>query len=141
MCGIGGFVDWANTMSQAQKRNVLHVMQKSLKHRGPDAQGMYLAKQAPIGLMHTRLSIVDLSDTGSQPMHQKELGTHLVFNGEIYNHHELRSSLLEEGATLNGTSDTEVLLNWLSLTGIQKMNLIDGMFAFCLYDERKQTLI
>ncbi len=141
MCGIGGFIDWAGCLSSAEKTHALHVMQKAMKHRGPNAQNSYLSEDARVGMVHTRLSIFDLTDTGSQPMHLREMGTSIVFNGEIYNHYELREILIEEGVQFVGTSDTEVLLNWLSLYGIEKLDAIDGMFAFCFYDNKKQRII
>jgi len=141
MCGIGGFIDWADCLSSDEKTHALNMMQKAMAHRGPDAQGSYISKNGRIGLVHTRLSIVDLTATGSQPMHQKEMGTSIVFNGEIYNHCELREILLKEGVQFVGTSDTEVLLNWLSLYGVDKLNEVDGMFAFCFRDEKRHKII
>ena len=131
MCGIAGLIDFAGQMTPERKQYHLNEMIKSMSHRGPDDQGTYVDDNVRIGLAHTRLSIVDLSDTGSQPMHDADRGTHLVFNGEIYNHQELRSLLIEQGVSLIGTSDTEVLLKWLSLYGTTRMDALDGMFAFC----------
>lgn len=110
MCGIAGLIDFAGQIPPERKPFLLNEMIQSMSHRGPDGHGTYVDDNVRIGLAHTRLSIVDLSDTGSQPMHDADRGTHLMFNGEIYNHQEFRSILREQGVSLIGTSDTEVLL-------------------------------
>ncbi|MBL93269.1 MAG: asparagine synthase (glutamine-hydrolyzing) [Myxococcales bacterium] len=141
MCGIGGFVDWSESWSHAQIKDRLTTIMHSMNHRGPDAQNTFYSATDAVALAHTRLSIVDLTENGRQPMSNVELGTHLVFNGEIYNHEELREELVAQGIQFQGTSDTEVLLVWLSLFGIEGLAKVDGMFAFCFYDEKKKTLL
>ena len=101
MCGLGGYV---GTGSQ----DVLNQMTMLLEHRGPDSQGTWMGNNA--GLAHTRLSILDLSAMGHQPMREPTSGISVVFNGEIYNYHELRKELEKQGATFRSQTDTEVLL-------------------------------
>jgi asparagine synthase (glutamine-hydrolysing) len=109
-------------------------MAQALEHRGPDQQ-KYLVL-GPQGLVHTRLKIVDLSDLAAQPMH--EAGVYLVFNGEIYNHEDLRKDLLARGHTFRSSSDTEVLLRGYLEYGEEVVHRIEGMFAFAILDQRKQ---
>lgn len=115
------------------------ALEASLRHRGPDARGVF--DEGPVLLVHTRLSIVDLSDSGSQPMVSASGRYVLTFNGEIYNHEELRRELEVEGVVFRGTSDTEVLLELLVLRGADALDALDGMFAFALYDRERRTLL
>lgn len=105
-----------------------------LRHRGPDAQGQWTSPDGKIWLGHTRLSIVDLSPTGAQPMHDTETGNVIIFNGEIYNHQELREELRASGIKWAGTSDTETLMVAYRLWGDQMLKRLQGMFAFVIYD-------
>ena len=108
MCGIGGFSLSSKT---ALSKDILNKILNKIKHRGPDDCGIYEDHNNQIGLVHTRLSIQDLSSLGHQPMLSKNNQIALVFNGEIYNFRELRSELISKGVKFNGYSDTEVLLN------------------------------
>ncbi len=131
MCGIAGY--WGNGT-----RDVLTAMNDTLKHRGPDDEGVYLHNA--VGLAHRRLSIVDLSPTGHQPMSTKDGRFTIVFNGEIYNHEALRKEFLST-CSFQGTSDTEVLLYLYATLGPAFLTKLEGMFACALYDREKGTLL
>lgn len=112
-----------------------------LTHRGPDDCGVFTDQIAGVGLGHRRLSIVDLSPLGHQPMHSADGAVVLVFNGEIYNHHELKASLVAKGYSFRGHSDTEVLLNLYLAEGEAMLQHLNGIFAFALWDARKQSIL
>lgn len=137
MCGIGGFSLSSKT---ALSKNILNKILNNIKHRGPDDCGTYEDHNNQIGLVHTRLSIQDLSSHGHQPMLSKNNQIALVFNGEIYNFRELRSELISEGIKFNGHSDTEVLLNLYIKYGQEMLDRLNGIFAFAIWDERSQNL-
>jgi len=111
MCGIGAIV----SLSEEQVRDGLPRMIVAMRHRGPDANGSALLNSPEVccGLASTRLAILDLSPAGAQPMVCPKTGATLVFNGEIFNHLELRRELRNDGVEFQGTSDTEVELNGL----------------------------
>jgi asparagine synthase (glutamine-hydrolysing) len=113
-----------------------------LRHRGPDAQGEWTSPDRKIWFGHTRLSIVDLSPTGAQPMHDPATGNVIIFNGEIYNHAKLRQELRASGADVKwiGTSDTETLLVAYRVWGKAMLSRLKGMFAFVIYDAATQGL-
>lgn len=137
MCGLTGFVDFTN---QSDK-GVLHRMTDALRHRGPDDKGVQLFKKekAIIGLGHRRLSILDLSKAGQQPMRFKHL--HIIFNGEAYNFQEIRKELEEFGYHFHSHTDTEVILKAYDYWGKDCVHKFIGMFAFTIYDERNKELI
>lgn len=130
MCGLAGFIGQGDLV-------VLNNMAQSLRHRGPDAQGVWQSDHA--GLAHTRLSIQDLSEAGAQPMSVNDV--HLVFNGEIYNAPELREELLQAGHNFRGHSDTEVILQGYQQWGKGVIVRLSGMFAIALWDESQQTML
>lgn len=138
MCGIAGFVAPRPTGD----REVLERMTQALAHRGPDAEGYLIAPEMGLHLGHRRLSIVDLSG-GAQPMSTADGKCAIVFNGEIYNHPELRKELLALGHSFQTDhSDTEVLLEGYRAWGRQMLDRLNGMFAFAIYDrERGQLFI
>lgn len=114
---------------------------ETLEHRGPDDAGTWQDPNAPLALGHRRLAILDLSQTGAQPMLSSDGRLALVFNGEIYNFHELRGRVKAEGVQLRGHSDTEILLEHIALFGLeQSLRASVGMFALALWDLRKQRL-
>lgn len=137
MCGIAGFVDFRSSSSEA----ILDIMTLSVQHRGPDGQGTYLhqAPTAQIGLGHRRLSIIDLSECGNQPMHYN--GLHIIFNGEVYNFVEIREQLEKKGHQFNGHSDTEIILHAYEEWGADTIRQWKGMFALIIYDENQQQVI
>jgi asparagine synthase (glutamine-hydrolysing) len=128
MCGIAGF-NWTSKES-------VEKMADTLRHRGPDDRGIYLDRNVSLG--HTRLSIIDLSPKGHQPMESQDLV--LIYNGEIYNFKELRKQLESKGYRFNSGTDTEVLLYSYHFWGPACTEKFDGMWAFCIYDKKKNTL-
>ncbi len=111
-----------------------------MRWRGPDGEGLWLSKDQRVGLVHRRLSIIDLSPTGCQPMCDQASGTTIVFNGEIYNHRELRCELEAAGHRFDSTSDTEVLLKLYAVHGIDMTAKLRGMYAFAIWDDRCREL-
>jgi len=136
MCGISGFLDYHQTSSLP----VLQEMTNTLEHRGPDASGYEFTEisAAQLGLGHRRLSIIDLSSAGNQPMHHKQLS--IVFNGEIYNYKEIRRKLELSGHNFNTHSDTEVILHAYEQWGEKCIGEFTGMFAFVIYDAQNQLI-
>ena len=114
-------------------------MNNSLKHRGPDSDGLYI--DSDIGLGHTRLSIRELSDLGSQPMLNYDKSIVLSFNGEIYNFLDIKEQLKSLGAKFRGRSDTEVLLKTYEYWGLEGLKRLEGMFAFAIWDKFQERLI
>ena len=139
MCGIGGFQlrQPANFNSEA----LLNAVQKKLYSRGPDSSSHWVNKTNTTGLCHTRLSIVDLSALGNQPMRTIDNRYHITFNGEIYNWRCLRKQLESLGETFRSNSDTEVVLHGYRRWGVDILQKLRGMFAFALWDEIEQVLI
>ena len=136
MCGFVGIysVDQNSINSE-----ILLTMSQTLVHRGPDDSGIWIDAYARIGLAHQRLSVVDLTTAGHQPMHSSSHRYSIVFNGEIYNHQELRKQL--DHPHWNGKSDTETLLTCIELWGLDKtLKKINGMFAFALWDGHASCL-
>jgi asparagine synthase (glutamine-hydrolysing) len=135
MCGICGklYFESGQTVNAQQ----LDGMMGAISHRGPDGQGRYLA--GSVGLGHTRLAIIDLS-TGDQPMTNEDRTIWLVFNGEIYNFHELREELIGKGHVFRSTSDTEVIIHLYEEYGTACPSRLRGMFAFALWDDVNRTL-
>jgi len=135
MCAIVGIV---NLKGKKINKNALIDMTDSLSHRGPDGKGVYVDKF--LGLGHRRLAIIDLSDKASQPMQTENKDFVLVYNGEIYNFINLRKKLEKDGVRFFSNSDTEVLLKAFKVWGLESLGMFDGMFAFAIWDKRKQTL-
>jgi len=137
MCGIAG-VFFFNAASKIPKKNLMQV-KRELKRRGEDGSG-YIWKQPNIHLFHSRLSIVDLSSRGGQPM-VSGCGRYIIsFNGEIYNAHELKRKYLND-FSLKSNSDTEVLLELFALKGMSCVSLLRGIFAVVIYDSLAQKLL
>ena len=139
MCGIVGY--WSETNFSS---NVIHMMCDKIKHRGPDAQSHWSSLDNGLVLGHRRLSILDLSDAGKQPMVSLCGRYIIVYNGEIYNHLELRKLLIRDSIDIKwkGHSDTETLLACITYYGLDvTLSLINGMFAFALFDTQKKELI
>ena len=113
---------------------------QQMKHRGPDAHAEWTSPDGRVWLGHTRLSIVDLSPTGAQPMHDPETGNVIIFNGEIYNHARLREEMRDAGVKWSGTSDTETLLVAYRLWGERMLKRLKGMFAFAIFDAASKRL-
>ncbi|HKR37847.1 MAG TPA: asparagine synthase (glutamine-hydrolyzing) [Steroidobacteraceae bacterium] len=139
MCGISGFA--LAPPGIAAPEGVLQQMTHSLIHRGPDDSGTWLHPALGIGLGHRRLAIVDLSQSGHQPMRSASGRFVIVFNGEIYNFQTLRAELERSGARFTGHSDTEVMLAGFEQWGVEgALQRLGGMFAFALWDEQERCL-
>ena len=137
MCGIAGYINFNN---QPVSKFILKEMGKAIEHRGPDGEGYWLNNN--VGIAHKRLSVIDLSDAGSQPMISKNKRFILSYNGEIYNYRELRKILIKKGYFFFSQSDSEVVLNSLIEWGKSAIEKFNGMFAFALWDnEKKEFLI
>jgi asparagine synthase (glutamine-hydrolysing) len=133
MCGLYGSIGF----EPDQKRSDL------VAHRGPDGRGWqeFASPAGPVALGHRRLSIIDLSDGGAQPMTDPTGTLHLVFNGEIYNYVELRQELKEKGERFQTASDSDVLLRAYSVWGLDCLPKLRGMFAFLIWDKRQRRLV
>src|SRR6266850_5936630 len=138
MCGIVGLFNHS-TAAEVSKDTLLS-MRDSMTHRGPDDEGIYISPDRALGLGHRRLSIIDLSPAGRQPMSDSDGRFWIVFNGEIYNFAELRRDLEREGTVFRSRSDTEVLLYLYKQHGKQMLRLLRGMFAFAIFDTQQRTL-
>lgn len=132
MCGIAGFVGRGSADDVSR-------MIGSIRHRGPDDQGIYCAEG--VGLGHARLSIIDLSTSGHQPMWNATHTVGIVFNGEIYNFLKLKKTLVGEGHRFVSNSDTEVIIALYERYGEQCFARLDGMFAIALYDRKSKKLL
>ncbi len=136
MCGITGIWDFKDKISP----EVLEKMTDALHHRGPDDSGIFIDQKNNIGFGHQRLSILDLSPAGHQPMANEGQTIFLTFNGEIYNFREIRKELEDKGHTFKSNSDTEVVLKSYEQWGMESMKKFRGMFAFAIFDKRSETL-
>ena len=134
MCGIAGFIDFSNIL----KATDLKSMSSQLRHRGPDDSGYnYFSKDtANIGIAHRRLSIIDLSNLGHQPMSTEDENYWISLNGEIYNYKEIRSELIKDGYKFKSNSDTEVALKAYVKWGPDCVKHFIGMFSFCILDNK-----
>ena len=143
MCGIAGLLGgkWS---SETEQTKTLTAMARSLRHRGPDHNAVWLDVESRLGFAHNRLAIIDVSPAGNQPMHSHSGRYVIVYNGEIYNHQDLRKQLEDEGRAPNwtGHSDTETLLAGVEAWGLRKgLERSVGMFAFALWDRSKRELL
>lgn len=134
MCGIVGY-------SGDFQCDLLNVALQQISHRGPDDADVFLEHDSQVGLGHARLSILDLSQHGHQPMRSDDGAVVLVFNGEIYNFRELREELEATGCQFQGHSDTEVLLRLYLVEGESVLSRLNGIFAFALWDSRSRALL
>jgi asparagine synthase (glutamine-hydrolysing) len=141
MCGISGVVAFKSSNFEVTA-DYLAGMRDTMVHRGPDGAGLWISPDRKVGLAHRRLAIIDLADTASQPMSNADGSLQLVFNGEIYNHAEIRRELKELGQRQWKTdhSDTEVILHAFAAWGIDCLRRFRGMFAFALWDAGARRL-
>ncbi len=135
MCGIAGKISFSTPVTPQS----VEAMCTAIKHRGPDDSGVYISPDQNIGLGHRRLSIIDLSPLGHQPMRYLDR-YEIVFNGEIYNFQEKREALQKEGYTFQSQSDTEVIMALYDKYKEKCLDHLRGMFALALYDEQEQVL-
>jgi asparagine synthase (glutamine-hydrolysing) len=141
MCGIAGFVDNRGANSAEHCAHTVAAMAAPLRHRGPDDTGVWTDPAAGVALAHRRLAILDLSPAGHQPMTSSCGRWVLSYNGEIYNHAELRDELAASGRTFRGHSDTEVLVEACAAWGVEAtLRKLTGMFAFAVWDRAARTL-
>jgi asparagine synthase (glutamine-hydrolysing) len=137
MCGIVGIA----STDMIDNRGWLATGRDAMAHRGPDDAGEFWSVDGRVGLAHRRLSIIDLSPSGHQPMHAANGQLSIVFNGEIYNHRELRQVLAGLGHHFSSTSDTEVILASYIQWGRDFLKHLNGMFALAIHDAQKRTLL
>ena len=130
MCGINGF--------NFEDKNLIEKMNRLLKHRGPDSNGKYTDSSVSLG--HTRLSIIDLSSAGNQPMSNEDESVWITYNGEAYNFKELKKNLKKK-YKFKSETDTEVLIHLYEEHGREMLPMLNGMFAFCIYDSNKKQLL
>jgi asparagine synthase (glutamine-hydrolysing) len=140
MCGIAGFWN-PDGVDVAMARDTVTAMTDAIRHRGPDQGDVWIDAAAGIALGARRLAIIDLSPTGHQPMHDSTGRYVIVFNGEIYNHHQLRDQLTALGHGFRGRADTEVLIEAVRAWGVRgALERCNGMFAFALWDRKRRVL-
>lgn len=141
MCGIAGFLNLSTHQSRQELEIQAKAMGDAILHRGPDAGGVWVDPSAGIGFAHRRLSIIDLSEAGAQPM-TSSCGRYVIcYNGEVYNFPEVRQELEQKGHNFRGHSDTEVILESCARIGVKNtVERLIGMFAFALWDKQDETL-
>ena len=141
MCGIAGFLDVGSSHSPGQLDRLAGDMATALRRRGPDDQGVWSEAEAGIALAHRRLSIVDLSQAGHQPMISANGRFAMVYNGEVYSFREIRADLEARGHVFRGHSDSEVILESVAAFGVEAtVKRLIGMFAIALWDRQERTL-
>ena len=145
MCGIAGILGEPDSTGEFACRVSVEAMNRAQSHRGPDDQGLRppdgQAADTPVVLGHRRLSIIDLSADGHQPMVDADTGCVLVFNGEVYNFEALRSELTALGLHFRSRTDTEVVLKLLASDGEAGLGRLRGMFALALWDPRDRIIL
>ena len=133
MCGIVGFTNAINNSNV-----VIGEMMDRIKHRGPDAEGKYVDEDIALG--HRRLSIIDVSSQGDQPLFNEDGSVVLVFNGEIYNFQEIREKLVASEHKFKTKTDSEVLVHGYEEYGEKLLDMLRGMFSFVIWDKNKKEL-
>ncbi|UDQ98921.1 asparagine synthase (glutamine-hydrolyzing) [Lentisphaerota bacterium WC36G] len=139
MCGIAGIIDFKRNLTDEEALKNINDMTNAIKHRGPNAHGVFYDEKKGVSLGHQRLKIIDISAHANQPFFNHDKSLAVIFNGEIYNYLELKSQLLKE-FDFKTSSDTEVLLYMYEKYGKQCVNYLNGMFAFAVYDIKKSTV-
>jgi len=137
MCGIVGLV--ARDGRRVELRN-LAAMRDTMRHRGPDDEGLWRSVDGRVGLGHRRLAIIDLTEAGRGPMSNEDGSVHVTFNGEIYNHAVLRAELERRGHVFRSRCDTEVLVHLYEEHGPEMVHRLIGMFAFAIWDEPRKRM-
>src|SRR5674476_863491 len=140
MCGIAGIFAYQNAAPPVRVEEVLRI-RAAMQSRGPDGAGLWVSPDMRVALAHRRLSIIDLSEAGAQPMATPDQSVRVVFNGEIYNYRELRNGLEHQGHRFHSQSDTEVLLHLYQEYGEAMMDRLRGMYAFAIWDNVRQSLL
>jgi len=134
MCGICGIVDFKNKIP----KHIVKKMVSTIAYRGPDNEGFHFSEN--VGLGHKRLSIVDTSEAGNQPLYSKDKSIVLVFNGEIYNYKSLKNELESKGHKFSSNTDAEVLIHLYEEQGVSLLSCLEGMFAFAIWDNKEQRV-
>lgn len=133
MCGIVGFTNFVDDSNK-----IISKMMDRIRHRGPDAEGKYVDEKIALG--HRRLSIIDVSSSGDQPIFNEDNSMVIIFNGEIYNYREIREKLAEAGHVFRTNTDTEVLIHGYEEYGEKLLNMLRGMFAFVIWDKNRNEI-
>lgn len=133
MCGIVGFTNFVDDSNK-----IISEMMDRIRHRGPDAEGKYVDDKIALG--HRRLSIIDVSSSGDQPIFNEDNSMVIIFNGEIYNYHEIREKLVEAGHIFKTHTDTEVLIHGYEEYGEKLLNMLRGMFSFVIWDKNRNEM-
>lgn len=141
MCGLAGLLNFDRRFEAPQAQQIVRSMAEAMTYRGPDMDGYWASADNLCHLGHKRLSIIDLSEGGRQPMLDESGRYVIVFNGTIYNFHDLRDKLTEAGVAFRGKSDTEVLLKGYIKYGAALFPQLDGMFALAIYDTQQKTMV
>ena len=139
MCGIAAIFAYDSSAPGVNEGELVAIRDR-MAARGPDGAGLWLDPARRVGFGHRRLSIIDLSETGAQPMLLPEKNLVITFNGEIYNYRELRAGLEARGCRFRSQCDTEVLLHLYAEAGEAMLDKLRGMFSFAIWDGGKQTL-
>ena len=139
MCGIAGIFSYRNSAPAVDAAELVRI-REAMRSRGPDGAGVWIAQDARVGLAHRRLAIIDVGESGSQPMEDVSGRLRIVFNGEIYNYQSLRADLEGRGYRFRSHSDTEVLLNLYAERGAGMLRLLRGMYAFAIWDAGDRRL-
>src|SRR5437763_5261296 len=139
MCGIAAIFNYGTNADYVSREELL-AMRDHMASRGPDGVGEWISADQRVGLGHRRLSIIDLSPTGAQPMFNEDKSLAIIFNGEIYNYRELRADLEKRGQRFFSQSDTEVILKLFAERGADVVHALRGMYAFIIWDARKKEL-
>lgn len=134
MCAINGIWSFKGKVDKTEFTSLRDLM----KHRGPDGAGLYVNENENIALGHRRLSLIDLSEAGNQPMCNEDKTVWLTVNGEIYNYRDIRKDLADKGHVFSSTSDSEVIIHGYEEWGTGILDKLKGMFAFCIYDNKKR---
>jgi asparagine synthase (glutamine-hydrolysing) len=141
MCSISGIYTANNYYAPPELFDFANRMAATQAHRGPDDQGVWMNHSKQVALSHRRLSIIDTTHDGHQPMRSADGQLCITFNGEIYNYRELKENLRKKGVHFHTETDTEVLLAAYRFYGLEVFAHLDGMYAFCIYDQQKEELI
>ena len=136
MCGLVGYL---NASSEPASERLVQKMASAIVHRGPDAEGSFVSNNLALG--HRRLSIIDLSEAGTQPMTTSDGSFTIAYNGEVYNFKNIKEELKHAGYKFRSNTDTEVVLNAFSHWGENCFAKFNGMFACAIYDENRRELI
>src|SRR3954466_1852717 len=141
MCGIAALFGYGEAAPPVDREELQRIRDR-MATRGPDGAGEWFSQDRRVGLAHRRLSIIDLSEAGAEPMFSADDSLALVFNGEIYNYVELRRKLLAEGYQFKSHCDAEVLLALYQTRDLDgMMNALRGMYAFAIWDKKKQGML